>query len=218
MLSTFGVMFAPDHATAASEMAARRAAPAAASASPTGRPTASSARCSRRSAATCRRRPACSRRRCWGVGGAPRALFGDRRRDRRDAAQTSTSAIARPRTSSTSSAPGTGRCTRRSPRCPPRARASWMPSIYEPIAQFNEGGDGTMVVPDEGPGSDRGRSRSSPQFPTSNSQGPWWLVVGSWELTSATGEPRAPRCPRPRRSGGDGRRRRSPAGGRGIGA
>ena len=68
VLSTFGVMFAPDHAQAAAETGCACAARAAASAWRTGRPKASSASCSRPSAAICRRRPACSRRRC----GAPR--------------------------------------------------------------------------------------------------------------------------------------------------
>ncbi len=60
VLSTFGVMFAPDHARSASEMA-RVCRPADASASPTGRRRAWSDRCSRFSGATCRRRRARSR-------------------------------------------------------------------------------------------------------------------------------------------------------------
>ena len=62
VLSTFGVMFAPDQPRAAAELPAF-AARAAASGSPAGLPTASSAACSRCWAATSRRLQACSRRR-----------------------------------------------------------------------------------------------------------------------------------------------------------
>ena len=61
VLSTFGVMFAPNHELPHRSSPAS-AAPAAASGSPTGHPRASWGRCSASSAGTCRRRPACSLR------------------------------------------------------------------------------------------------------------------------------------------------------------
>ena len=62
VLSTFGVMFAPNQEKAASELARASAARTAASASPTGRLKDSSASFSRSSASMCRRLLACSRR------------------------------------------------------------------------------------------------------------------------------------------------------------
>ena len=78
----------------------------------------------------------------WGTEAHLRALFGDTRRDdRRHAPASSTSAIGRPRTSSTCSAPGTARCTRRSRRWATRPRRS---SATSPrcSTRANRGGSG----------------------------------------------------------------------------
>jgi SAM-dependent methyltransferase len=84
VLSTFGVMFAPDHAAAAPRWRGS-AVPAAVSALRTGRPAASSGRCSRRWVAICRR-PRRAAASVVGRGSASQdALRRQGRGDRRDA-------------------------------------------------------------------------------------------------------------------------------------
>ena len=125
VLSTFGVMFAPDHARAASETGARV---------PPGRahrPGQLDARRLHRPAVQDAGRhvppPAGAQPpSLWGVEAHLRTLFGEPGRQRSPSRRgSSTSATARPRTSSTSSAPGTGRCTRPSPRCRRTRRRRW---------------------------------------------------------------------------------------------
>ncbi len=124
VLSTFGVMFTPDHAKAAAEMA-RVCRPEGESVWPTGPPRALSARCSRRWDVICRHQRARNRLRC----GASRRICNRSSANARPVSLSrdgcSTSGTARPRISSTCSAPGTDRFTRPSPPFPPMTPWHW---------------------------------------------------------------------------------------------
>ena len=114
VLSTFGVMFAPDHAARRGRDAARAAGRAAASAWPTGRPRASSAGLFKRGRAlraAARQRPVA--RRCGARRRTCARLFGGVRGSAPPRA-ISRSVAGRPSTSWTCSARSTARCTRRS--------------------------------------------------------------------------------------------------------
>ena len=149
VLSSFGVMFAPDHRAVGQRDAARRAQrrhhrPRQLDAGRLHRPPVRRDRPPR--AAAGRRDAAVP----LGPARAPRAAV--RRRGRADPARrraTSCSAIDRRPTGSRSSGPGTARCTRRSRRCRPKARPASTPTCTTSSREFNEGGDGTMVVPAE---------------------------------------------------------------------
>ena len=98
VLSSFGVMFAPDQARSAARDAARLPPRRAASAWRTGRRRASSASCSASSAATCRRPPALTPPSRWGVEAHLDAAVSAQARvgHPHDDAATSSSATARP--------------------------------------------------------------------------------------------------------------------------
>ena len=148
VLSSFGVMFAPNHVAGGQRAAARLPARG------THRPGELDAARIHRAAVRGRRPPRAAAGGAdaavaLGHGGAPRTSCSARRRptSARPIA-ISCSAIARRSTGSTCSGPGTARCTRRSAGCR-EGQARLEQDLIELIDEFNSSGDSTMVVPAE---------------------------------------------------------------------
>ena len=149
VLSTFGVMFAPDHAKAAAEMA-RVCRPGGRIGLANWTPEGFIGQLFKTLGRHVPPPPGVQSPALWGTRGAPaRRCSATGRGDRGRRRACSTSAIARRRTSSTSSAPGTGRCTRRSRRCRPRRAPALERDLTELIDGSTAPAPDSLVVPSE---------------------------------------------------------------------